>query len=214
MKLNHIDTSSMEFAITRSERHLPEVQSLLEEFKRLGTGNLTETVFKAIITGNVDELRPAWDKKADEEIANITTNPQIAAKFKADANQPFVEFVAKVQQVKNNRESPSIGGTALDTFYAIEKGQAVVNKEAIKEHYTTYMSDFGEALLAKAQKAKAALDELTAMLNAEGYDTESNPILTDTKPYNVGPYAKFSYDPAFYQMGGEIHLDEDFFYQV
>jgi hypothetical protein len=211
MKLSHIDTSSMELAITRSKRHLPEIQNLLEEYKRLNIGNLTEPVFKAVISGNADELRPAWDKRVSEDIANITTNPQIAAKFKADADIPWMEFVSKVQKLKRERESASIGGTALESFYSIEKGKAAVNEEAIKEHYSVYMSDFGEALLEKAKTAKAALDELTAMLKAEDYDTEHHPVLMDTKPYNIGPYNKFSYDPMFFQRGGEIQLDEDFF---
>jgi len=214
MKLNYIDTSAIDSAITRSERHLPEVQNLLEEFKRLNIGNLTETVFKAIISCNIDELRPAWDKRVNEDIANITQNPQIAARFRADADQPFLEFVAKVQKVKRDRESPSIGGLALDAFYSIEKGKVLVNKEAIKEHFTSYASDFGQLLFEKAQNAKKALDELIALLKENDFDPKLYPVITDEIPVIFAGFVKPAKDAIFYQRDGEIKMNEDLFYNV
>jgi hypothetical protein len=159
-------------------------------------------------------LRPAWNKRVDEDIANITTNQQIAAKFRADANQPFMEFVAKVQQVKNNRESPSIGGLALDTFYSIDKGKVLVNKEAIKDHFTSSVSEFGQLLFEKAQNAKKALDELTALLKENDFDPKRYPVIEDEIPSSMGPYILPTHDPIFYQRDGEIKMDEDFFYKV
>lgn len=208
-KVFKVDNLAIELAEGRCEKHLEAVQDCLNGYKALNMGNLTDKVFAAVVAGNPEALRPAWDKKIDDEVAGITTNPAIAKRLRVDADQPFNEWAETVEQAFEERNAPGRAGEALAHFFAFEKGRAAINKDAIKEHYTSYWSEDGLHLLSLAEQAKKVLDELAALMKEKGANLLKQPVLPGDRPFMVMGYTMPGYDPILRQHDGKIVIDEE-----
>src|SRR5690554_2629523 len=178
-KVFKVDNLAIELAEGRCEKHLEAIQDCLNGFKALNMGNLTDKVFAAVVAGDPEALRPAWDKKIDDEVAGITTNPAIAKRLRVDADQPFADWAETVEQALEERNAPGRAGEALAHFFAFEKGRAAIDQNAIKEHYTSYWSEDGLHLLELAQQAKKVMDEMAAFMQDRGANLLQNPIVTE-----------------------------------
>ncbi|HBG87619.1 MAG TPA: hypothetical protein DDW62_08730 [Marinilabiliaceae bacterium] len=208
-KVFKIDELAIELAEGRCEKHLEAIQDCLNGFKALNMGNLTDKVFAAVVAGNPEALRPAWDKKIDDEVADITTNPAIAKRLRVDADQPFDEWADTVKQAFEERNAPGRAGEALAHFFSFEKGRAAINHQAIKEHYTSYWSEDGLHLLSLAEQAKKVLDEITAFMKEKGVNLLKQPVLPGDRPFMVMGYTMPGYDPILRQREGNIVINEE-----
>jgi hypothetical protein len=207
-KVFKIDELAIELAEGRCEKHLEAIQDCLNGFKALNMGNLTDKVFAAVVAGNPEALRPAWDKKIDDEVADITTNPAIAKRLRVDADQPFDEWAETVKQAFEERNAPGRAGEALAHFFAFEKGRAAIDHQAIKEHYTSYWSEDGLHLLSLAEQAKKVMDEMAAFMKDKGANLLQNPIVTEDVPFSLMGRILTTYDPILRQHDGNIVIDE------
>src|SRR5690554_2903529 len=131
-KVFKIDDLAIELAGERCEKHLEAVQDCLNGFKALNMGNLTDKVFAAVVAGNPEALRPAWDKKTDDEVAGITTNPAIAKRLRVDADQPFDEWAETVKQAFEERNAPGRAGEALAHFFAYDKAGRLLTTKPLR----------------------------------------------------------------------------------
>ena len=184
-KVFKVDNLAIELAEERCEKHLDSLQECLNGFKALNMGNLTDKVFAAVVAGNPEALRPAWDKKITHEVSSITTNSAIAKRLRVDADQPFDEWAKTVEEAFKERNAPGRAGEALPHFFAFDKGRAAINPDAIKEHYTSYWSEDGLHLLSLAEQAKKAMDEMAAFMKDKGANLLQNPIVTEDVPFAV-----------------------------
>lgn len=207
-KVFKVDNLAIELAEERCEKHVEAIQDCLNGFKALNMGNLTDKVFASVVAGTPEALRPVWDKKTDDEVAGITTNPAIAKRLRVDADLPFDEFAKTVEQAFEERNAPGRAGEALAHFFAFEKGRAAINKEAIKEHYTSYWTEDGLHLLSLAEQAKKVLDEITAFMKEKGANLLKQPVLPGDRPFMVMGYTMPGYDPILRQRDGNIVIDE------
>src|SRR5690554_895139 len=204
-QISHVD---IENSIKRcnSDEVLDGIKSDIEIFKGLGIGNFTDSAFKCILTGQIDPLRELWDEKIRKEVAQITTNPQIARGFIAEANTPFEEFEERLKKSREKRYSKSVGGECLDHFFKLNKGKVEVDEEAIKDHYTVYYSDDAMELMRLAKEAKAALDKVANFVKEYGGNLYKSPVLSGDLPFRAGPYAMPGDQPLFHQSEGKIHI--------
>lgn len=207
-KVFKIDELAIELAEGRCEKHLEAIQDCLNGFKALNMGNLTDKVFAAVVAGNPEALRPAWDKLITDQVADITTNPAIAKRLRVDADQPFDDWAETVKQAFEERNAPGRAGEALAHFFAFEKGRAAINHQAIKEHYTSYWSEDGLHLLSLAEQAKKVMDEMAAFMKDKGANLLQNPIVTEDVPFSLMGHFLPTYDPILRQHDGNIVIDE------
>lgn len=207
-KVFKVDNLAIELAENRCEKHLEAVQDCLNGFKVLKLGNLTDKVFAAVVAGNPEALRPAWDKKIDDEVADITTNPAIAKRLRVDADLPFDEWAATVEQAFEERNAPGRAGEALAHFFAFEKGRAAINRQAIKEHYTSFWTEDGLHLLSLAEQAKKVLDEMGEFMKDKGANLIQQPVLPGDRPFMAMGHFIPGYDPILRQTEGAIVIDE------
>ena len=207
-KVFKVDDLAIELAEERCEKHVEAIQDCLNGFKALNMGNLTDKVFAAVVAGNPDALRPAWDKLITDQVADITTNPEIAKRLRKDADQPFDEWAASVEQAFEERNAPGRAGEALAHFFAFEKGKAIINKEAIKDHYTSYWTEDGLHLLSLAEQAKKVLDEMAAFMKDKGANLIQQPVLPGDRPFMAMGHFIPGYDPILRQTEGAIVIDE------
>lgn len=208
-KVFKVDDLAIELAEGRCEKHLEAIQDCLNGFKSLNMGNLTDKVFGAVVAGNPEALRPAWDKKITHEVSNITTNAAIAKRLRVDADQPFDEWAKTVEEAFEERNAGGRAGEALPHFFAFDKGRAAINPDAIKEHYTRYWTEDGLHLLSLAEQAKKVMDEMAAFMKDKGANLLQNPIVTEDVPFAVMGHFLPTYDPILRQHDGKIIIDEE-----
>lgn len=207
-KVFKVDNLAIELAEGRCEKHLEAIQDCLNGFKALNMGNLTDKVAAAVVAGNPEALRPAWDKKVDDEVSNITTNPAIAKRLRVDADEPFDEWAKTVEEAFEERNAPGRAGEALAHFFAFEKGRAAINHQAIKEHYTSYWTEDGLHLLSLAEQAKKVMDEMAAFMKDRGANMLQQPVISEDVPFAVMGLFLPTYDPILRQHNGNIVIDE------
>lgn len=201
-----VDQVEIENSIDRcnKEEAIGGLQASLEEFKTLGIGNLTDSVFEAIVTGELSPLRSEWDNKILKEAKAVTTNKEMVQLLVEKAKAPWEEFEKRVKMYREERYDLNCGGESIDSFFKMEKGKVVVNSEVIKAHYTTYLSDEAIELRKLAEEAKAALDKVAAFMKKRDRDLLKSPVLPGDRPFMAGPYRMPGDEPIIFQEEGEI----------